>query len=417
MKNVFTTPVAQGITRRAGLLTLLGSALALAGCGGGGDLAGLSSGGTGSFSVGPITGLGSIIVNGVRFDDSGASASGRITDDDGGLRSSSDLKLGMMVTVTGSAITRSTVTGDRATASAIVFGGELQGPISATTANPQTLTVLGQTVQITGSTIFDTTSLSGGFASLTVGNIVEVHGMVNPDDNTIQATFIERKSSPPAFFKIQGRASNHVGQKFTIGAILFNYSTTPPAEVRVIPSNGTLVRVRVMAAALPGPAEGWTATRIRPPENANEDRDEAEIEGSITAFNSVNSFSVNGIAVSTSLATRFENGSTADLLAVGVRVEVKGRLSAGVLIAERVKIEDSFDVDNLEFELHGTIDSLNTTAKTFVLRGVTVDYNGSVEFRDGIDTNLANIGLKSIEVKGVISADGTKVQATRISFD
>ena len=410
MKKLLINPVAQGITRRAGLLTLLGSAMALAGCGGGGDggggLAGVGAGGTGSFSVGPITGFGSIIVNGVRFDDTGAS----VRDDDGGLRNRSELKLGMLVTVIGSTVTRSTVTGDRATATSIVFGGELQGPISAKSApnvSPQTLTVLGQTVQITGSTIFDV-SLNGGFAALLVNDIVEVHGLVNQVTNTIQATFIEKKNNATVF-KLQGLASNHddAAKKFNIGVIRINYSTT--TDVRVIPTNGTLVRVRLTAAALPGPAE-WTATRIRPPENANEDRDEAEIEGSVTAFTSAAQFSVNGIAVTTSTSTAFPDGTA---LALGMRVEVKGRLSAGVLIAERVKIEDSNDVNGHEFELHGTVSGLVGT--TFVLRGVTVDFSGSPEFRDGTSANLVNGA--NVEVKGVVSTDGTKVRATRIKFE
>ena len=407
MKNVFTTPVAQGITRRAGLLTLLGSALALAGCGGGGgDLAVVGSGGTGSFSVGPITGLGSIIVNGVRFEDSGAA----VRDDDGVSRNRSELKLGMMATVTGSAVTRSS-TDARATASAIVFGGELQGRIAGTPdASLKTFVVLGQTVKVTGSTVFDV-SLANGFNSLMTDTIVEVHGMLDPATNTLTATFIERKNSPPALFKIQGLVSSHDGiARFNIGSIRINYSTA--ADVRVIPTNGTLVRVRLTAVLPPAaaPAE-WTATRIRPPENANEDRDEAEIEGSITVFTSPTRFSVNGIVVNASSAT-FPDGQA---LAVGVRVEVKGRLSAGVLIAERVKIEDGFEVDNLEFELHGTVSNVTLTSFTLTSSGgVAVN----VSYTNALISNLQS-GAK-VEVKGtVLNAPGasTIIEATRITFE
>ncbi len=390
---------------------MLGSALALAGCGGGGGggVAGISSGGTGSFSAGPITGFGSIILNsnGVRYDDSTAS----ITDDDGNdMRGK--LKLGMLVALTGSA-----VSGTRATATSIVVSGELQGPISAKSASPQTLTVLGQTVRITGSTFFDV-SISGGFASLNVNDIVEVHGLLNPVTNTLTATFIEKKNSP-ALFKIQGLASNHdpITKKFNIGAIRINYSSTNPTDVRIIPANGTLVRVRVNAVLppLPAPLE-WTATRIRRPEGPNEDRDETEIEGSITAFTSPAQFSVNGIAVTTSSATRFDDGTAG--LAVGVRVEVKGRLSGGVLIAERVKIEDDNKVDNLEFELHGAVS--NVTATTFVVRGVNVNYTGTTPFRNGTVANLVN--GTNVEVKGIASnstspSASTSIVATRISFE
>ena len=89
-------------TRRAVLGTL--AAVGLAACGGGGD--GIDSGGTGgaptqqSFTNGSITGFGSIIVNGVRFDDSQAV----IVDDEGRSRGRGDLALGMVVDIDAGAI-------------------------------------------------------------------------------------------------------------------------------------------------------------------------------------------------------------------------------------------------------------------------------------------------------------------------
>lgn len=407
MNKLLTPSAADGITRREGLLTLLGSALALAGCGGGGGsgVAGVSSGGTGSFSVGPITGFGSIILNsnGVRIDDSSAS----VTDDDGNdMRGK--LKLGMLCTVNASVVVAA-----RATAQSIVASGELQGRIvGMPDASQKTFVVLGQTVRVTGSTVFDV-SLPTGFSGLANDTIVEVHGVLDPAANTMTATFIEKKNSP-ALFKIQGLASNHDGiaKKFNIGSIRINYGTT--TDVRTAPANGTLVRVRLTAVLPPAaaPAE-WTATRIRPPENANEDRDEAEIEGSITAFTSPTQFSVSGIAVNASSA-RFDDGTAG--LAVGVRVEVKGRVSGGVLIAERVKIKDRNKVNDLEFELHGT--ASNVTATTFEVRGVKVNFTGTTLFRNGSAANLVN-GAQ-IEVKGVASnstASSTSINATRISFE
>lgn len=407
MNKLLKPSAADGITRREGLLTLLGSALALAGCGGGGGsgVAGVSSGGTGSFSVGPITGFGSIILNsnGVRIDDSRAS----VTDDDGNdMRGK--LKLGMLCTVNASVVVAA-----RATAQSIVVSGELQGRIvGIPDASQKTFVVLGQTVRVTGSTVFDV-SLPTGFSGLANDTIVEVHGVLDPAANTMTATFIEKKNSP-ALFKIQGLASNHDGiaKKFNIGSIRINYSAT--TDVRTPPANGTLVRVRLTAVLPPAaaPAE-WMATRIRPPENASDDRDEAEIEGSITAFTSPTQFSVSGIVVNASSA-RFDDGTAG--LAVGVRVEVKGRVSGGVLIAERVKIEDGDKVNNLEFELHGT--ASNVTATTFEVRGVKVNFTGTTLFRNGSAANLVN-GAQ-IEVKGVASnstASSTSINATRISFE
>ena len=130
-------------------LTALAGILALAGCGGGaGDsVAGVTSGGTGSFSTGPITGFGSIIVGAVRFDDTKASSVADVDDDNTDLRG--QLKLGMVVRVKAPAIV-----GSAADAQTIEVRSELLGPISR--VDGATLTVLGQTVSVTVNTFFVT---------------------------------------------------------------------------------------------------------------------------------------------------------------------------------------------------------------------------------------------------------------------
>lgn len=75
--------------------TAAAAALGLLGCGGGGgagisdSLAGVGSGGTGSFASGPIRGFGSVIINNVRYDDSTAS----IATEGGKTARAADLKL------------------------------------------------------------------------------------------------------------------------------------------------------------------------------------------------------------------------------------------------------------------------------------------------------------------------------------
>ena len=75
----------RALTGLRALLLVLSAAAALASCGGG-----VGSGGTGSFASGPITGFGSVIVGGVRFDDSTAN----VEDGEGGRRSRDELRLG-----------------------------------------------------------------------------------------------------------------------------------------------------------------------------------------------------------------------------------------------------------------------------------------------------------------------------------
>ncbi len=99
---------------------MFGLAAFVAGCGGG-----VGSGGTGSFASGPITGFGSVIVGGVRFDDSTA----LVEDLDGTRRSRDELRLGMTVEIDGSAITTDS-SGSSATAARISFESELSGLVA-----------------------------------------------------------------------------------------------------------------------------------------------------------------------------------------------------------------------------------------------------------------------------------------------
>jgi hypothetical protein len=90
-----------------------------------------------------------------------------------------------------------------------------------------------------------------------------------------------------------------------------------------------------------------------------------------------------------------------------------------VLVATRVHVEDAAAHQAAtaagRYELHGALSALDTTAKTFSLRGLTVDYSAVVEWRKLTEASLAN-GL-NVEVKGALSTDGTRVTARRIQLD
>jgi Domain of unknown function (DUF5666) len=401
MKKLSKTPLIEGldrIDRRDALLfTALASALALAGCGGGSDggstVAGVTSGGTGSFATGSITGFGSIIVGAIRFDDSKASSIFDIDDDNTDLRG--QLKLGMVVRVKGKL-----KIGTSADAETIEVRSELLGPVSRVDAT--TLSVLGQTVKVTATTFLG--DGLAGLASLAPNDIVEVHGFVDPVNNAITATRIERKTPASVkAFKLQGHVRALAATTFQIGDLVISFAAPIDVPASLLLANGLLVRVRLE----PTPGAGTRkALKIRAVELEVQDRDEAEVEGTITAFASSSQFSVNGLPVDAS------GGTVPAGLKLGDRVEVEGKLVAGVLVAKKVALDD--EKDPLKFELHGTVVTLNTTTKTFVVRGVTVDYSAA-EFRNGTVSGLAN-GAR-VEVKGVASADGTQVKATQISFE
>lgn len=359
-------------TRRTALFGMAGAIAEIAGCGGGGTgVAGLSSGGTGSFTSGTITGFGSIIVNGIRYNNDTATV---LTSDDS-VSSNPALQLGMVVNIEGSAVTpASSTTGlPTATAYRITYGSEWIGPVSnrATT----TFEILGHTVDVLATTLFG--GVVQQLSELRDTHFVEVYGYVDQVDGHIQASRIDVSTVQPSAYKLSGAITqiNQVSGTANLGQTAISWSL--PAVLPSDLSSGDFVRVVLD----PSPVGAvWTATRIQqvssPLSRLSTDHDyEAEIHGSITAYQSSANFVVNGIPVNASAA------QITGTLAVGVQVEVEGTIRSGQLMATKVTIKTVSQVETQEFEFYGVIS--NVTAQTFVVRGETFYY----------DANTANSSL------------------------
>lgn len=384
---------------RAGLAGLV-AAFSLVACGGGSG--GVDTGGTGAFSVGRISGFGSIIVNGVRYDDSSAN----VQDDDGN-DLKGQLKLGMVVEVQGTAPTPGAA-GElpRSTASHVEVSSVVKGPVTAASSNA--LTVLGQSVTLTASTVLDLGSVA---AADLEGRVVEVYGYPSAS-GPIVATRVELESSAPAFYKLTGFVSNANTSggttTFTLGGASLTYTGALPEGF----ANGRLVRVKLRADS-PAPAV-WTATEIRV-RKVYDDHAEAEVEGVVTSYTSAGDFTVNGLRVDASRAT-FEGSGT---LAAGVRVEVEGAIQNGVLIARKVEFEDDESEDEREIELHGAVSGFTAetgSSASFVVRGVAVRVDGTTTYKDGLSFGALANSL-AVEVKGRLDTDGATVIATEVKRD
>jgi hypothetical protein len=401
------TDVPAALSRRTLLAAAIGSAASglLAACGGGGDDTPAPGAGTAapaaSYTDGVISGFGSVIVGGVRYDDSAAS----ISTEDGAALASGALKLGMTVEIDGSRIDRQAGT---ALALRIRLNTEVKGPVEAIDTTASTATVLGQTVLVTTSTLFDE-SLAGGLAALAVGDVVEVYGILDPEGARIVATRIESEDGATEY-KLRGRIANldTTARSFTINGTAISYAGLPAAQVPPGLANAQLVRVRLQTTPVDG---RWVATALRGGRRYPDAITEAKLEGIITAFASSTSFSVNGLPVNAAAAS-FPDGTAG--LALGARVEVQGTIRDGVMQASTVEIEDRRFPGPRTWDLRGEIGNLDTTAKTFALRGVTVWYGGAVDWRDGNAANLAN-GVR-LRVRGPLAADRTRLEATRIDF-
>jgi hypothetical protein len=261
-------------------------------------------------------------------------------------------------------------------------------------------------VRVDVGTVFDE-RLAGGLAAIAVGRVLEVHGFVGVGSTEIVATRIEPKDGATAFkFRGEVAALNTQARTFDIGGQHFSYAASVPGvgELR----NGAFVRVVV--ALQPDPQGRWVVADIGHT-GPSGDRAQVKAGGVITTFVSNASFVVAGYTVNASTA-QIVNGP----LTAGLRVDVDGKLEAGVLVAHRVRVEQAGQPE--EFQLRGVIDSVDPVAKVFEFRGnrerVSFARTGIV-YEGGVESGLA--AGRRVTAFGNLSADGTLVEATRIRFD
>lgn len=375
-------------------------AASLTACGGGGGGSAPAGTATAGVSQGVITAKGSITVNGVKFETTGATIR---TDDNPGTEN--DLKPGMVVKVKG-------VFDDRTgTATEIEFDDNLQGPISSVDAVNKTITVLGKVVRFEDNITRvndDTPKVFGvGAANFTPGQVVEVSGF---DDSAgaVRALRIDDRTGATEI-EIKGIVSALGASSLTLspagGATTFtvNFSAPLPAGV----ANGSLVEVR-------GTLAGTTITALANARGVTvEDAigaagEKVEVEGLVTSGNSA-SFVINGLTVTTSGSTVFENGLPADIIP-NVQVEAEGRIVGGVLQAAKVSFRS-----NIRLQALVTAKTGAGKIGTLTVLGKTITISNNTDFRNPlVDLDSITVGVTTVEVRGFLDLTGNGVVATRI---
>ncbi|MDP2324168.1 MAG: DUF5666 domain-containing protein [Gammaproteobacteria bacterium] len=366
----------------------------LAGCGGGGGGGAAPATGSDVVSRGVITGFGSVIVNGVRFDTNAAVFT--VDDAPGG---QDDLAVGDVVRIHG----RVYADGRTGTATEVIGEDAVEGPVTAIDVQAGTLVVAGQPVITDAETSFDDNIPGGSLAGLVVGDFVEVAGFFDAV-NAVRATRVERK---PAGSKVEVHGPvtelDTVNQRFRINALLVDYSTAiledfPGGQI----SPGDFVEVK--GTMFVGGALLATKVEREVPGADDGDLDaDREIEGLITRFVSPADFDVAGRAVTTTSATTYENGSAADL-GVNLKVEVEGAFnSAGVLVARKVSIRRASNV-----RVTALVDSVDSAAGTLVVLGITVNVDAMTRLEDKSDADLHSFSLANLSVGDYVEVRGAE---------
>lgn len=411
------------LSRRAGrlpgLLPWLAAMLLAAvivGCGGGTDTAsnGVGVGGTGA-AAGPVSGYGSIIVNNVRFDFSGASfitEDASDTNDDRTYESDDALAddgtadqpigIGTMVSITSGAIRREGED-DLASATRITLISAVRGPLEAKTGT--SLTVLGQQVDVDAGTWY---TPGHDLAALTPNaDFVVVYADLVA--GRYKATRVEYRSAVLSY-KLRGTLANlnTANSTFTMGSVTINYRTARGASlVQQAAQLNQQVRVRLAKTPVAGAYIALSVVPIASTTSLSNGQ-QARLSGVATDVDTAqNTCVINGVTVNYGSAT-LSGGEPDD----DSRVDVQGTMQNGVLVATLVstKSDEEVERERSRIKLIGAISQLTGTGNgSFTLKGITVNFNSATEIT-GTLLNGSNV-----EVEGTRAGnDQTVITATRI---
>ena len=369
----------------AGAWAAVIAAAILAACGGGSSSNSPGASTTAMAGAsGVITGFGSILVNGHEF---GTNMNTQVLDgdNDDAASSTASLQVGMTVDVDASG----------GTATMLRFTSAVRGEVDSIDAMGNTLTVLGQTVQVTSGTSF---AGNGGNSSsatpimqlsdIHTGDYVVVYGYLEctgsggcPGATTIVATLVNEPSSIGKY-RVQGYVTNYSAgmgmNSFTINGLTVDVVTTgaSPTHCNTMNcafSNGNFVSVRsTTAPSTMGGALTLTANdvKLRPVAPTFSAGATVTIEGPVTQLSGT-SFVVRGISVDASGIPTMVAGLQNNQI-----VEVTGTItSSGTLMATSIDVERA-----ATFALMGALDSVSSTG--FSLLGQSFSVTSSTRFVD-----------------------------------
>lgn len=385
---------------------IISAALSLSSCG---DVLTLAEGGlTGTgITAGRITGFGSIYVNGIHYDVDQAlfyRNGSQVTDQ-------TSFAAGEFITVTGS-VNTDAVSG---IATQVKFEGLVKGTVAAIAADGQSLTVLGQTIEL------DLLTVLHGFdqlADLQVGNLVEISGDRLP--NTVikasSLSLVADTYQSSEGLQVMGAIThlNPEAKTFQMSGLTINYSSA-----NLVAWNGQALAngqtVQVKASQLPTAAV-LTAEQLslQTTQGQYPDKSHLELEGIVSAISSATEFTLAGQKVVTTTATQFIGLNTP---VVGLNLEVEGIIdAAGILQAKKVMLRD-ISASNGQ-EIAGQITAIDKNLNTINLAGYTLylDKSSMLLKNTQTATRLARRGGRHDVTKFEDLVVGDYIEVTAIQF-
>lgn len=355
----------------------------------------VQTGGTGRTEFGSIEAFGSIVVNGIHYDETAA----LITIDGVSNQPPSALKLGMVVQIDGT-LDNTTL---RGVADTVKVNRTLFGQLESDVGSSGALSILSQTVTLSGSTRFDGVSAA---PDLMAGDWIAVHGLEDPGRKTLVATLVEKLAAPAGSpSSIRGTVRNaHAGQ-FRIGKLVISGASL------AAPEDGDYVAVSGQYVAGSGKMDARQVAITREVETS--EHSETEITGYIADYRTASSFVVAGVAIDAGHAT-IEGGRSQDLKN-DVLVTVEGTIRNGILVATEIELAHTASAAKnaaSSTELEGLVATFNSLSD-FVVKGIRIDAGNAVIVNKSRRT--VGAGMKA-HIKGRTSPDGL-LRARTVSFE
>ncbi|MDE2422810.1 MAG: hypothetical protein KGN31_01210 [Betaproteobacteria bacterium] len=367
------------------------SIFGLASCGGGGGGGTTSSGtptaqSTAAVSSGTVTALGSVFVNGHEFDTNSAN----IVDADTGILNNSSnsalVSTGLLSPEVGMTVAVNSATGSTTlvpVASEVRITPLVRGYVDASDLTAGTITVMGQTIQVTSSTAFT--------------------------DKRACATSNSCNTTNPLNYLVTGQSNLIATSGGTPGTFVIIYGYTYAAS-----GSSQAQIVATMVSAWDETNTVFTQTFVTD-NHSSAELYPFKVSGIINTTNStIGSETLNLTATNcivngvTAACSSIANGSMVS--ARGLTAPVNNTFSPNIVIAQSGVSSINPGGSTLQVgqtvEVEGTVSSVSTP--NFVVRGITID--GSL-----LNTALPIVGSK-VELTGTVSANGT-IQATSIQTD
>ncbi len=345
-------------------------------CSGGGSSSAAPAGKTIS---GVITGFGSVYVNGIEYDTTGASV--RLDDVPG---DELQLQPGMLVTLHGS----TNADGVTGTADSITYADVVEGVVLAVSLSngSGTLNVMGQTVQVNELTLFESDVPGITLDAIPLNCIAEISGYTD-GGGTIYASRVEIKQAgllPGDVLEVKGTVAGLDATTFRIGNLIVDYSGA--ARVPGNLADGLYVEVKGDTAPTDNgdSTHTFAATDVEMEGGGDigiggSEGDDLEMQGVVMAIDApAGTIVVNGQLMDVRADAMREGLTLADLT-VGTFIRLEAEFTGTQWLVKEIEVGRSSDV-----EIKSVIEAVDLIAGTITVMGRDIAISASTLLNDNV---------------------------------